>query len=87
MNMLMHDENYLTDSTYNFKSSVCNILNPILGLRCIKPYYFTFTTHAKGRWVGKQLIDIFKSEFKSNPVEYYVRMISHQFDTLLACQH
>ncbi|EDV26051.1 uncharacterized protein TRIADDRAFT_1807, partial [Trichoplax adhaerens] len=47
------------------------------GLRHIRPYNFTFTTHAKGRWVGKKLIDIFKNEFSSSPVEYYINAIQN----------
>lgn len=44
----------------------------VLGLRCVYPYYFTFTTFCKGRWVGRNLIDVFKEEFCSETQEYYV---------------
>lgn len=43
-----------------------------LGLRHVKPYYFTFTTHAKGRWVGSKVIDVFSTEFQAETPEYYV---------------
>lgn len=42
------------------------------GLRCVPPYYFTFTTHAKGRWVGSTIHDVFTQEFQSETPEYYV---------------
>ncbi len=38
----------------------------------MKPYYFTFSTHAKGRWVGSKVIDVFCKEFQSETPEYYV---------------
>ena len=34
------------------------------GLRCVKPYYFTFTSHAKGRWVWFNVYDVFCKEFQ-----------------------
>lgn len=45
------------------------------GLRYVKPYYFTFTTHAKGRWVGSTVYDVFCREFQSETPEYYVRKV------------
>ncbi|KAM9354360.1 pseudouridylate synthase RPUSD2 isoform 2-T2 [Pholidichthys leucotaenia] len=41
------------------------------GLRKVYPYYFDFKTYCKGRWVGKSLLDVFKSEFRTESVEYY----------------
>ena len=38
----------------------------------MRPYYFTFTTHAKGRWLGKSVFDMFSKEFQSEKPEYYV---------------
>ena len=32
--------------------------------RFVKPYYFTFPCTAKGRWIGRKLIDVFCQEFK-----------------------
>lgn len=42
------------------------------GLRRVKPYYFTFKTWVKGRWVGKTLVEIFTTEFRDRDPEYYV---------------
>nr|DBA14132.1 TPA: hypothetical protein GDO54_005144 [Pyxicephalus adspersus] len=41
------------------------------GLRKVRPYYFDFETYCKGRWVGKSLLEVFSSEFRSEPVEHY----------------
>ena len=41
------------------------------GLRYVKPYHFTFTTHCKGRWIGRKLIDVFSSEFRMESIDYY----------------
>ncbi|XP_008284563.1 pseudouridylate synthase RPUSD2 [Stegastes partitus] len=43
------------------------------GLRKVHPYYFDFKTYCKGRWVGKSLLDVFRSEFRAESVEYYER--------------
>lgn len=43
------------------------------GLRKVYPYYFDFKTYCKGRWVGKSLLEVFKSEFRAESIEYYQR--------------
>lgn len=43
------------------------------GFRRLKPYHFTYTTNCKERWRGRELIDIFESEFRDRPLEYYRR--------------
>ncbi|GLD62355.1 RNA pseudouridylate synthase domain-containing protein 2 [Lates japonicus] len=43
------------------------------GLRKVRPYYFDFKTYCKGRWIGKSLLEVFKSEFRAESVEYYQR--------------
>lgn len=47
----------------------------ILGLRKVYPYYFTFTTFTKGRWVGEKILDVFAREFRAHPAEEYERCI------------
>lgn len=42
------------------------------GLRRVAPYHFTYNTNCKMRWRGRELLDIFESEFRDRPVEYYV---------------
>ncbi|CAH2328977.1 RNA pseudouridylate synthase domain-containing 2 [Pelobates cultripes] len=41
------------------------------GLRKVRPYYFDFETYCKGRWVGRTLLDVFSTEFRAEPLEYY----------------
>ncbi|XP_062863199.1 RNA pseudouridylate synthase domain-containing protein 2 [Trichomycterus rosablanca] len=45
------------------------------GLRKVHPYYFDFKTYCKGRWIGKTLLDVFSSEFRAEPIEYYRRAV------------
>ncbi|KAF0288721.1 Angiopoietin-4 [Amphibalanus amphitrite] len=40
-------------------------------LRKVYPYYFTFTTFTKGRWVGEKILDVFAREFRAHPAEEY----------------
>nr|CAD7415476.1 unnamed protein product [Timema poppensis] len=44
-------------------------------LRKVYPYYFTFTTYTKGRWVGEKILDVFAREFRAHPAEEYERCI------------
>ncbi|XP_037297963.1 RNA pseudouridylate synthase domain-containing protein 2 isoform X1 [Manduca sexta] len=45
------------------------------GLRKVYPYYFTFTTFTKGRWVGERILDVFAREFRAHPAAEYERCI------------
>lgn len=45
-------------------------------LRKVYPYYFTFTTFTKGRWVGEKILDVFAREFRAHPAEEYERCIN-----------
>eukprot|EP00532_Pseudo-nitzschia_australis_P001684 CAMPEP_0168179918 /NCGR_PEP_ID=MMETSP0139_2-20121125/10163_1 /TAXON_ID=44445 /ORGANISM="Pseudo-nitzschia australis, Strain 10249 10 AB" /LENGTH=622 /DNA_ID=CAMNT_0008099907 /DNA_START=21 /DNA_END=1889 /DNA_ORIENTATION=- len=40
-------------------------------LRVIKPYPYTYSTFAKGRWEGRTILDVYCSEFGSYPRSYY----------------
>ncbi|XP_037398102.1 RNA pseudouridylate synthase domain-containing protein 2 isoform X2 [Pygocentrus nattereri] len=45
------------------------------GLRKVHPYYFDFKTYCKGRWVGKTLLEVFSSEFRAEPLDYYAKAV------------
>ncbi|ETV83062.1 hypothetical protein, variant [Aphanomyces astaci] len=45
------------------------------GYRYVKPYVFAFETHAKQRWFGRTLLEIFTTEFGSFSPEYYALAI------------
>jgi tRNA pseudouridine synthase 9 len=42
------------------------------GLRKVLPYHFTYNTYCKARWRDREILDIFASEFRDRPLEYYV---------------
>ena len=42
------------------------------GLRKVRPYHYTYNTYCKERWRGRELIDIFTTEFRDRPHAYYV---------------
>ncbi|KAJ2396884.1 DRAP deaminase, partial [Coemansia sp. RSA 2559] len=41
------------------------------GLQQIHPYYHKYATHAKGRWVGRSIFEIFSQEFRDRSTAYY----------------
>ncbi|KAL8675034.1 MAG: hypothetical protein Q9168_000629 [Polycauliona sp. 1 TL-2023] len=41
------------------------------GLRKVHPYHFTYNTYCKQRWRGREILDIFATEFRDRPQEYY----------------
>lgn len=45
------------------------------GLRKVRPYYFTFTTFTKGRWVGEKILDVFSREFRAHSSQHYSKCI------------
>jgi tRNA pseudouridine synthase 9 len=45
-------------------------------LRKVHPYHFTYNTYCKERWRGRELLDIFATEFRDRPQAYYVRIHS-----------
>ena len=47
-----------------------------IDLRKVYPYYFTFTTFTKGRWVNEKILDVFAREFRAHPAEEYERCIN-----------
>ena len=44
------------------------------GLRKVSPYHYTYNTYCKERWRGRELLDIFATEFRDRPQAYYVRI-------------
>lgn len=56
-------QEHFNETSYYFES----------GLRKVYPYYFDFKTYCKGRWIGKSLHEVFKSEFRAESIEYYLQ--------------
>ncbi|KAF2104837.1 pseudouridine synthase [Rhizodiscina lignyota] len=46
-------------------------------LRRVSPYHFTYNTYCKQRWRGREILDIFSSEFRDRPLEYYKAAIEN----------
>lgn len=46
-------------------------------LRRVPPYYFTYLTFCKQRWIGQQLLSVFTQEFRDRTQEYYKRAIDN----------
>ncbi|EDN09262.1 DRAP deaminase [Histoplasma capsulatum] len=45
------------------------------GLRRVAPYHYTYNTYCKERWRGRGLLDVFGTEFRDRPKEYYQKAI------------
>lgn len=46
------------------------------GLRKVPPYWYPYTTMAKERWLGREILEIVSTEFRDRSMEYYVSCIS-----------
>lgn len=53
------------------------------GYRFIKPYWYNYRTHAKGRWVGRRLVDVLKAEFGCTHETYFVSDLHCHFKYVL----
>lgn len=42
------------------------------GLKKIAPYWYPYTTMAKGRWFDREILEVVSTEFRDRSVEYYV---------------
>ena len=52
------------------------------GLRRVAPYHFTYNTNCKQRWRGREILEIFRDEFRDRPEEYYVGLRQHTLWTV-----
>ncbi|KAH8984148.1 pseudouridine synthase [Lactarius hatsudake] len=41
------------------------------GLRKIAPYWYPYTTMAKGRWLDREILEVVSTEFRDRSIEYY----------------
>ena len=48
-------------------------------VRYVTPYVHTFSTHAKGRWLGRQLLEVLLREFGSHSEAYWTSAIAQGF--------
>ena len=48
------------------------------GLKKIPPYWYPYTTMAKGRWLGREILEVVSTEFRDRSMEFYVRTSSDE---------
>ena len=48
------------------------ILKETPGLRKVSPYWYPYTTMAKMRWLGREILEVVSTEFRDRSMEYYV---------------
>lgn len=46
------------------------------GLLRVKPYDHEYRSWVKGRWVGRELLEVFKCEFQDRPASYYEKAMA-----------
>ena len=46
------------------------------GLKKMPPYWYPYTTMAKERWLGREILEIVSTEFRDRSMEYYVGALS-----------
>lgn len=44
-------------------------------VRHVKPYFQEFRTFAKGRWIGREVIEVFCREFGAHPPSYWINAL------------
>ena len=47
------------------------------GLKKIPPYWYPYTTMAKGRWLGREILEVVSTEFRDRSMEFYVRFLNY----------
>ncbi|GJE98159.1 pseudouridine synthase domain-containing protein [Phanerochaete sordida] len=52
------------------------------GLRKVKPYWYNYTTMAKGRWLGREILEIISTEFRDRSMEYYRYALKSKITTI-----
>ncbi|KAH8551596.1 hypothetical protein BGW37DRAFT_513344 [Umbelopsis sp. PMI_123] len=57
----IHSTDDLNDVEYYFEK----------GLRKVRPYYYKYQAFAKGRWMGRSILDVFSTEFRDQTKVYY----------------
>ena len=43
--------------------------------RYVTPYFQDFRTHAKGRWLGREVLEVFCREFGAHPPSYWINAL------------
>ena len=84
MNQLPLQNKHSLPSNHNNKQKRSKQNNPYAeaeynktsdGVRMVIPYTHIFTTFAKGRWIGRELLEVLSREFGGHPKEYWQNAI------------
>ena len=59
---------------------VANAAKTSPGLKRIPPYWYPYTTMAKGRWLGREILEVVSTEFRDRSMEYYVCSLDSSID-------
>lgn len=70
----------MSDPQHSAPDSAPGVLGPrgespaSLGLQLLKivPYWHDYATHAKARWIGRELLEVYTNEFRDRTKEYYL---------------
>ncbi len=55
------------------------------GLRKVPPYWYPYSTYAKERWIGREILEVVSTEFRDRSMEYYVRRLTLIFLFFCSC--
>lgn len=53
--------------------------NDTSALKKLAPYWYPYTTMAKERWLGREILEIVSTEFRDRSMEYYVGVLHPLF--------
>ncbi|KAI0645117.1 pseudouridine synthase [Trametes meyenii] len=62
---------YETKHRENEGSSATDVQKLQPGLKKIPPYWYPYTTMAKGRWLGREILEVVSTEFRDRSMEFY----------------
>lgn len=73
-----------------YETEICRLAldgRAVLGTTCkwiriVRPYPYTFATHAKERWLGRTVLDVYHSEFGSYPKVRF-KAVCHRANDIL----
>ena len=74
--VVMHTESRDEGNDQTSQDGAPEVILTDTGLRKVKPYWYNYTTMAKGRWLGREILEIISTEFRDRSMEYYVRFSS-----------
>lgn len=53
-------------------ATISSTRQPTPGLRKVPPYWYPYSTRAKQRWWGREILEVVSTEFRDRSMEFYV---------------